>query len=152
RTQRHAAGHREQAQFADAAHLRRSGLSREIPCTQFHLFDRELAGGVRRAHSPRVGEMGQGHPRRKYKGGVTIPAAAGISRSRLAPLAALAIQSLRFSFASARRFMSSRGSSSLSTSRNEKARIGLRVPRGWSVRNASRIAPSSKVRRTAISV
>ena len=30
--------------------------------------------------------------------------------------------------------------------------MGLRVPRGWSVRNASRIAPSSKVRRTAISV
>src|SRR5262249_18863723 len=77
---------------------------------------------------------------------------ARILRSRRAPSAALAIQSLPLSFASASRFISSFGSSSLSTSRNEKARMGLRVPRGWSVRNASRIAPSSKVRRTAISV
>ena len=44
------------------------------------------------------------------------------------------------------------GSSSPSTSISENARIGLRSPRGRSVRNASRMAPSSKVRRTATRV
>ena len=51
---------------------------------------------------------------------------------------------LALAFASATRSTSSAGSSSPSTSRNENARIGLRSPRGCSVRNASRTSPSSK--------
>ena len=50
------------------------------------------------------------------------------------------------------RSTSSAGSSSPSTGTNEKARIGRAVPRGRSVRNASRMARSSNVRRTAISI
>src|SRR5437868_1078980 len=54
--------------------------------------------------------------------------------------------------AMATRSTSSVGSSSPSTSRNENARIGLRSPRGCSVRKASRVSPFSKARCTAINV
>ena len=56
------------------------------------------------------------------------------------------------SFASFARSTVSPGSSSPSTSRNENARIGLRSPRGRSVRNASLISPFSTVRWTATSI
>ena len=67
------------------------------------------------------------------------------SRHRASALVPAAIRSLRLWRPSpgARGRTGSPGSSSPSTSRNENARIGLRSSRGCSVRNASRISPSS---------
>ena len=56
------------ARNADASSTTR--LSRQVSRAELHLLDRELAGRVRRTHPARLGEMGQGHPRRQCKGGV----------------------------------------------------------------------------------
>jgi tripartite-type tricarboxylate transporter receptor subunit TctC len=67
----YAARRRRQAQRGDAAHLQRSGVPGEIPGAELHLLDCQLAGGIRRAHPHRVGEVGQGDQGCEREGGVT---------------------------------------------------------------------------------
>ena len=48
----------DEDQRGNAAHLRRSGVSAEVPRAELHLPDRELAGRIRRTHPDRVRRNG----------------------------------------------------------------------------------------------